>query len=130
MIAATFLHLPKLSAMRKPTRPAPTLADPAATDWMTRQPLSDVPVPSSWSSSSPSPLDSSDAQRVMLESLDYDEAMVGWESAGVSAAGLHPLRQAGPRRIAESHRTERFNMSLAFIFAAVTCSVIGWVALL
>jgi hypothetical protein len=142
MIAATFMNMSNTPAARKPARPVSLQVamlaqqamrdEPAATDVMVyRQPLSDVPVPSSWRPSNPVPLDSMEAPADAPESLHYDDEMVGWDSAGVSLARLHQMeRQTGPRRIADRHRAERFNMSLVFIFAAVTCSVIGWVVLL
>lgn len=143
MIAATFMHMSNTPAVRKPVRPmslqvammaqqAGVRDEPTATDVMVyRQPLSDVPVPASWRPSNPMPLDSVDVAVGEPESLHYDDEMVGWDSAGVSLARLHHLeRQTSPRRIADRHRAERFNMSLVFIFAAVTCSVVGWVVLL
>jgi hypothetical protein len=142
MIAATFMNMSNTPAARKPVRPVSLQVamlaqqamrdEPAATDVMVyRQPLSDVPVPSSWRPSSPVPLESVDVPADAPESLRFDDDMVGWESAGVSLARLHHLeRQTGPRRIADRQRAERFNTSLVFILAAVTCSVIGWVTLL
>ncbi|RQP23264.1 hypothetical protein [Piscinibacter terrae] len=141
MIAATFMNMSNTPAAHRARPVSLQVAmlaqqavrdEPTATDVMVyRQPLSDVPVPSSWRPSKPVPLDSVDVPCEGPESLRYDDEMVGWDSAGVSLARLHHLeRETGPRRIADRQRAERFNTSLIFIFAAVTCSVIGWVVLL